>query len=64
MGKRKQYAARYLPLLQKRRDLRVLPGETARLKMTGDFAVAEKRLQSVRTIVNALLDSLPRDKRP
>ena len=51
-------------LLQKRRDLRVLPGETARLKMTGDFAVAEKRLQSVRTIVNALLDSLPRDKRP
>lgn len=51
-------------LLQKRRDLRVLPGETARLKMTGDFTVAEKRLQSVRTIVNALLDSLPRDKRP
>ncbi len=50
-------------LLQKRRDLRVLPGETARLKMTGDFTVAEKRLQSVRTIVNALLDSLPRDKR-
>ena len=51
-------------LLQKRRDLRVLPGTFTRLKMTINSENAVTRLQNVRTIVNALLDSLPPEKRP
>ena len=51
-------------LLQKRRDLRVLPGTFTRLKMTVNSENAVTRLQNVRTIVNALLDSLPPEKRP
>lgn len=51
-------------LLQKRRDLRVLPGESTRLKMTINSPDAVTRLQNVRTIVNALLDGLPPEKRP
>lgn len=51
-------------LLQKRRDLRVLPGSLTRLKMTVNSENAVTRLQNVRTIVNALLESLPPEKRP
>ena len=51
-------------LLQKRRDLRVLPGNLTRLKMTVNSENAVTRLQNVRTIVNALLESLPPEKRP
>lgn len=51
-------------LLQKRRDLRVLPGDNTRLKMTVNSPDALTRLQNVRTIVNALLESLPPEKRP
>jgi hypothetical protein len=51
-------------LLQKRRDLRVLPGTFTRLKMTVNSENAVTRLQNVRTIVNALLESLPPEKRP
>ena len=50
--------------LQKRRDLRVLPGTFTRLKMTVNSENAVTRLQNVRTIVNALLESLPPEKRP
>lgn len=53
-----------IELLQKRRDLRIMPGSNTRLKMTVNSPDALTRLQNVRCIVNALLDSISPDKRP
>ena len=51
-------------LLQKRRDLRVLPGTFTRLRMTAKSNDAASRLQNVRTVVNALVESLPPELKP
>ena len=51
-------------LLQQRRDLRVLPGTFTRLRMTAKSNDAASRLQNVRTVVNALVESLPPELKP
>ncbi len=51
-------------LLQTRRDLRILPGASPRLRLAAHSETAEARLQNVRSIIKVLLESLPADKRP
>lgn len=51
-------------LLQKRRDLRLMPGNLTRLRMTIESPDVETRLRNVRTIINTLLEAVPGSAKP
>ena len=53
-----------IDLMQKRRVLKVLPGDAPRLKMTIDSPDASTRIAHVRTVVNALLAGVADGRRP
>ena len=51
-------------MLQRRRDLRLMPGSLTRLRMSIESPDAETRLRNVRTIVNTLLEAVPGSAKP